>query len=51
MEFGSFEGEEGNEHSGFGFVEISEMSAVQDAIFFVTGPFDTIYYLVKHAKD
>ena len=36
MEFGLLDGGVGDEHSDFGFVEISKICEMQDAYFFVT---------------
>ena len=42
MEFGSLDGGEDGEHNGVDFVEISKMSAMQDAFFIETEPFDRV---------
>ena len=40
MEFGSFDGGKDGEHYGFGFVEIYEIFAMQDAFIYETEPID-----------
>ncbi len=43
MKLGSLDGGEDGEHTGICVVEISGIFAVQDVIFFGTGPLDGVY--------
>ena len=45
MEFDYMDGREDGEHTGVGSVKISKLFVMQDAFFFETEPFDTIYIL------
>ena len=42
MKFGYLDGREDDQHTGAGFVEISNIFVMQDAIFFGMAPFDEI---------
>ena len=44
MEFRLPNAAENDEHIGVGFVKKSKIFVMQNAIFFVTEPFDSVYY-------
>ncbi len=46
MKFGLSDGRQDDVHTGIGFVEISKILAMQDAIFFEPEPFDKVYNAV-----
>ncbi len=50
MKFGLRDGKEDGEHTGIGFVEISEIFTMQSVLFFQVKPFDGVYFHIQHPK-